>query len=341
MKTINTDIFAPYHKYPFLEGPTRIQPLTKLNKQLNGVEVYIKRDDIMGMGLAGNKLRKLEYLIGDALQKKAGVIITSGGLQSNHARLTAVAASYAGINYELILTSPVPIDDADYTQNGNILIEHILDAKIHTLPKGADSQVFIDDRLKTIKENGGTPYLIPLGGSSPIGCLGYAACFYEIMEQSNELGFQFNQIVIPNGSGGTHAGLLAGLKSAAAKDIQIKSYTVLASLASAKKTTYEKALAALHLLNPELSLTEEEIDIDPNFLGPGYGIPTPAMVHAVKLLARTEGIFLDPVYSGKAFAGMIADIQAGKYPKGHRILFIHTGGLPGLFAYKSAFDSHS
>lgn len=339
MKTVPPAALTARSKFKFLEGPTVIQPLNRLNELLNGVEVYVKREDVMGMGLAGNKLRKLEFLIGDALQKNADLIITSGGLQSNHARLTAVAAAYAGLDYELVLSKPVPKDDLEYSSNGNILLEHILDAKIHNLPKGADTQAFIDNRVEESKKEGRHPYLIPMGGSSPVGCLGYAACFYEIMEQAVQLGLHFNHIVVPNGSGGTHAGLIAGLKAAQVKEVEIKSYTVLSGLETARTTTYEKAAATLKLLDPELSLAVEELNIDPDFLGTGYGMPTKEMIAAVKLLAKTEGIFLDPVYSGKAFAGMLADISAGKFKKGDRVLFILTGGLPGLFAYRSTFEA--
>lgn len=338
MEEVSSNALNKQHKFQFLNGPTAIQPLTKLNKLLNGVEVYVKRDDVMGMGLAGNKLRKLEYLIGDAIAQKADLLITSGGLQSNHARLTAVAANYADLDYELVLSRPVPIDDLEYTENGNILLEHILEAKIHDLPAGADTQAFINNRLEELKAEGKTPYLVPLGGSSPIGCLGYASCFYELAAQSKELNIHFDTIIVPNGSGGTHAGLLAGLTAAKAKDVKIKSYTVLAPLETAVNTTYEKAAATLKLIDPELEIQKDQIDIDPRFLGTAYGMPTKEMVNAVKLLAKTEGIFLDPVYSGKAFAGMLADIEAGHFKKGDRILFILTGGLPGLFAYRSSFE---
>lgn len=337
MNTATSDILNSYPKFQLLDGPTAIQPLTKLNKLLNGVEVYVKRDDVMGMGLAGNKLRKLEYLIGDAIQKKADVILTSGGVQSNHARLTAVAASYAALDFELVLSQAVPKEDLEYAKNGNILLEQILDSKIHHLPKGADTQAFIDQRLAALKASGKNPYLIPMGGSSPVGCLGYASCFYEIRKQAEELNVHFNNIVVPNGSAGTQAGLLAGLAASKTTGIRIMSYAVLAKLEDARTAAYGKASAALRLLNPELTINMDDIHINPDFLGTGYGIPTPEMVAAVKLLARTEGIFLDPVYSGKAFAGMLTDIHAGKFQKGDRILFILTGGLPGLFAYRSAF----
>ncbi|MDB5150201.1 MAG: pyridoxal-phosphate dependent enzyme family protein [Mucilaginibacter sp.] len=292
----------------------------------------------MGMGLGGNKLRKLEYLIADAIQQGADVLITSGGVQSNHARLTAVAAGYADLDYELVLAHVVPLEGLEYDKNGNILLEQILGAKVHNLPKGTDTKIFIEDRIKVLKGLGKKPYLIPLGGSSAIGCLGYVNCFNEIIDQSNQSGIHFSNIIVPNGSGGTQAGLVAGLKLSGLSNICISSYTVLSQLAAAQSITHEKVNAVLNLLDPELKIGPDEILIDPHFLGEGYGISTTAMIEAVKLLARTEGIFLDPVYSGKAFAGLLADINAGKFNKGDKILFILTGGIPGLFAYRSAFD---
>jgi L-cysteate sulfo-lyase len=337
MTTMNFKLLDPFPKFQFLDGPTGIQPLRQLNKQLGGVELFVKRDDIMGMGLAGNKLRKLEYIIGDALKNNADTLITSGGLQSNHARLTAVAASYSKMDYELVLTEAVANDNPEYKKNGNILLEQILGAKIHYLTKGEDPATFIDNRISSLRKSGKIPYLIPLGGSSPTGCLGYVNCFQEITRQADEFNIHFDYIIVPNGTGGTHAGLFAGLKLSGMKDIRIKSYTVLNHADAAQNQTQEKAGAILNLLKSGLTAERDELVIDGNFLGPGYGIPTNEMKEAVKLLARTEGIFLDPVYTGKAFAGMLADISAGKFRKGDKLLFILTGGLPGLFAYQSAF----
>jgi len=330
-----------FQKFQLLDSDTVIQPLNKLNKELHGVEVYVKRDDLMGIGLGGNKLRKLEYLIGDAIQKGSDVLITSGGVQSNHARLTAVAASYASLEYELVLSQPVPKDDNTYMENGNILLEKILDAKVHLLERGANTQQFIDQRVQELERLGKKAYTVPMGGSSAVGCLGYAACFQEIINYSKEADIHFDTIVIPNGSGGTHAGLLAGMKASGIQNMHIKSYTVLAPLETAIDVTYDKAKAALRLIDEDLSISKEEVDINADYLGTGYGVPTDEMIKAVKLLARTEGIFLDPVYSGKAFAGLLSDIHAGKFENGSKILFVLTGGLPGLFAYESTFANQS
>lgn len=332
------DSLSPFRKVKLLDKPTVIQPLKNLNKQLEGVEVYVKRDDVMGMGLGGNKLRKLEFLLGDAAQKGSDVVITSGGIQSNHARLTAVAAAYAGLDCELVLTQAVSKDDLEYRENGNILLEKILDTQTYILPPNSDARQFINKRVLELETMGKRTYLIPMGGSSPIGCLGYVSCFREIILQSNNLNVHFNTIIVPNGSGGTQAGLIAGLKVSGIQNINIKSYTVLADQETANNATYEKVITTLNLLDKKSPIEKEKIDINADFLGTGYGIPTKEMVEALKLLARTEGIFLDPVYSGKAFAGMLSDIREGKFEKGSKILFILTGGLPGLFAYRPAFS---
>lgn len=328
---------SSFNRFRLLDEPTRIHPLKNLNKQLNGIEVYVKRDDVMSMGLGGNKLRKLEFILGDAIAEGADVLITSGGIQSNHARLTAVAAAYAGLDCEIVLTQAVPKNDPVYTGNGNILLEKILDVKMHLLPADENANVFTDRRVSELKAAGKKPYVIPMGGSSPIGCLGYVSCFQEILIQSEELNLHFDTIIVPNGSGGTHTGLLTGVKIADVRKTNIKSYTVLATLEKAISVTQEKTGATLDIIDKDVPVDRDDIDIDDSCLGTGYGIPTEEMVNAVKLLARTEGIFLDPVYSGKAFAGMLNDIQKGKFKAGSRLLFILTGGLPGLFAYEPAF----
>lgn len=320
-----------------MEKPTSIQPLSNLNKLLNGVEIYIKRDDIQTLGLGGNKLRKLEYLIADAKEKNADVLITSGGVQSNNTRLAAAAAAKYGIECEIVLTQAVSKTDVDYQENGNILLEKILGVKTHMLPKGENAQDFIAKRISELSIQNKQAYVIPLGSSSALGCLGYVSCFREIIEQSERLGIHFDQIIVPNGSGGTHAGLLAGMKALKIENVLIKSYTVLAGLEDALNTTFEKTKSTLELIDNSIILTKEEVDIDGNYLGEGYGLPTEEMKSAIKLLARTEGLFLDPVYSGKAFSGILRDIELGKYKKGSKVLFIMTGGTPGLFAYKSTF----
>lgn len=320
-------------RFSLLEGATPIQPLLRLSQQL-GVNLFVKRDDLMGLGGGGNKLRKLEYLLGEALALGADTIITVGGRQSNHARLTAAAAARAGLACELVLTRNVPRHDEAYQHNGNILLDELLGATLHDLPGEADALAYAETRAEDLRAQGRQVYVCPLGGSSPLGCLGYTACAWEIAAQATAMQLDFTQLIVPNGSGGTHAGLAAGFALLEGHAHRLKSYTVLAPLKQAQATTEQKVADTLALL--QASHLHPQILLDGEHLGEGYGIPTDEMREAVQLLARTEGLLLDPVYGGKAFAGLLHDIRSQRYQPGASVLFLMTGGLPGLFAYRSA-----
>jgi D-cysteine desulfhydrase len=302
------------------------------------VNLYVKRDDIANIGGGGNKLRKLEFLIGEARAQAADTFITVGGLQSNHARLTAAASARAGMACELVLTRQVPRCDVDYECNGNILLDELFGATVHTFPGSVDPLTFAESRAEQLRAEGRRAYVVGPGGSSPIGCLGYAVCAREIVKQSQEMNIDFSGIIIPNGSSGTHAGLAAGYAAMGLSPRCIRSYTVLASGDRARATTLEKASATLALLDGSAAILSDEIDVDQHHRGDGYGIPTNEMLELVRLLARTEGLLLDPVYGGKAFAGLLSDVRNGFYRAGDNILFIMTGGTPGLFAYRTAFQ---
>jgi D-cysteine desulfhydrase len=320
-----------------LEGPTPIQHLPRLSAHLGGVNVFVKRDDLGGLGGGGNKLRKLEFLIGEALANGADTIITVGARQSNHARLTAAAAARLGLECELVLTRSVPRFDADYTDNGNIVLVDLFGAHVHDLPGSVNALQFAEERANTLRAEGRNVYVCPLGGSSPVGCLGYADCAAEIMAQSNAAGVSFDRIVVPNGSGGMHAGLAAGLAALGLSPSLICGFTVIVGAGQAHSITVEKANQTARLIKADLRVESGDIVIDEAQRGPAYGIPTDTMRAAVRLLASTEGLLLDPVYSGKAFAGLLEDAGSGRYAVGQNILFIMTGGLPGLFAYRSEF----
>lgn len=323
-------------KFPrraLLEGPTPIQHLPRLSAHLGGVNVFVKRDDLNGLGGGGNKLRKLEFLIGEALASGADTIITVGARQSNHARLTAAAAARVGLECELVLTRAVPRDDPDYVDNGNIL----LDAHVHDLPGSANALQFAEDRASELRAQGRRVYVCPLGGSSPVGCLGYADCAAEIVGQAKVDGMSFDRIVVPNGSGGMHAGLVAGLVAMGRDPSLVSAFTVYGKAEQARSATLDKANQTAQLINATLRVDSSAISIDEAQLGAGYGIPTDGMRAAVRLMASTEGLLLDPVYGGKAFAGLVENATAGHYRAGQNILFVMTGGLPGLFAYRSEF----
>ncbi|MDP4021241.1 D-cysteine desulfhydrase family protein [Methylobacterium sp. NEAU 140] len=331
---------ARFPRLPLLTLPTPIEPLDGLGRALgdalNGVRLYAKRDDVAGIGLGGNKLRKLEFLLGAARAEGADTVVTVGALQSNHARLTAAAAARAGLACELFLTRSVPRQDPDYTGSGNRLLDDLFGATVHELPGDADSLAHAEARAADLRGAGRGVYVFPSGGSSPTGCLGYAACAAEIFSQSADMDVAFAQIVTANGSAGTHAGLAAGLAAMGRDPRLAKSYAVLAEEPRARAEVLEKANATLALIGAEARLTEADVNLDGAHRGPGYGIPTAGMLEAVRLMARTEGKLLDPVYSGKAFSGLLHDVRAGRYPAGSAVLFVMTGGTPGLFAYKEA-----
>jgi D-cysteine desulfhydrase len=324
-----------------LEGPTPLQRLYRIEGALDlsryGVRLYAKRDDLMALGGGGSKLRKLEFLLGDAAAAGADTVIATGGRQSNFARLAAAAAARLGLACELVLARMVPREGPEYDRNGNILLDDLFGARIHDLPAGVDATRFAEARAEKLREAGRKPYMAMLGGSSPVGSLGYAACALEIQAQSRDRAIEFAAVVVPNGSSGTQAGLVAGYRALGLDTKRVQSHSVLAPAARAHSATLELANAALTLLGFEASLHSTDIEISGGQLGPGYGVPTPAMVEAVRLMASREGLLLDPVYSGKAFAGLLADIAAGRYAAGDDILFIMTGGSPGLYAYASDF----
>lgn len=327
-------------RFAMIEHPTPIQRLTRLEHALGIDEcppIYVKRDDLMGVGGGGNKLRKLEFLIGEALDQGCDTFITTGARQSNHARLSAAAAARAGLSCELVLTDTVARDDEAYLRNGNVLLDDLLGATVLRRPGDDDALAVAQERANDLSAKGRRAYVVGSGGSSPLGCLGYAVCAKEIMVQERELGLRFSRVVVPNGSSGTHAGLAAGMKAAGDEADRIVSFTVLAPIEKARAVTRELAARTLALLDPAITLVDGEIIVTDGQLGDGYGVPTDAMFEAVRLVARTEGLLLDPVYGGKAFAGLIAAIREGAWRGDDPFLFVMTGGLPGLFAYEPAF----
>jgi L-cysteate sulfo-lyase len=333
--------FSAFPRHTLLDGPTPIRPLDRLNalhrKAWRGARIHVKRDDLNVIGGGGNKLRKLEFLLGEALADGADTVVTVGARQSNHARLTAAAAARAGLRCELVLTRTVPREDADYADNGNIVLDAIFGARVHDLPAGANALDFAHSRAAALRAQGRRVSVFPTGGSSPTGCLGYAACAAEILTQGAASGVAFERIVVPNGSGGTHAGLAAGLAASGADPRQALGYTVFAPAEQARATTLAQARATLEMLSPGATLSAPDIDIDGAHLGPDYGVPTAAMVAAVHALARAEALLTDPVYGGKALAGLFHDLAAARFAPDADILFIMTGGIPGLYAYREVF----
>ncbi len=330
--------FSRFARLRLLDGPTPIQELQRLGVELGGVRVFVKRDDFTSLGGGGNKLRKLEFLLGEARAQGADTILTVGGRQSNHARLTAAASARAGFSCELILPRVVPIGDDDYLHNGNVLLDDLFGAHVHDLAGDADVGSFAGERSATLAREGRRVYFIPTGGSNALGCLGYAICALEIEEQSAALGVEFSGVVVANGSSGTHAGLVAGFALTPKGASFVKSYAVYHPADKTRANTLVMARDTVALLSSKAALDEIDILVDGEHRGEGYGLPTQGMIDAVHLMARKEGLLLDPVYSGKAFAGLLHDIRHGRYRPGEAVLFVMTGGVPGLFAYRSALQ---
>lgn len=323
-----------------VHAPTPLEFLPNLTKALNGPQIYIKRDDATGLATGGNKTRKLEFLIGDALAKGATHVLTQGATQSNHVRQTIAAANKFGLKASVLLEQRVSDGTKEYYNNGNLLLDEILGAtSIEVVPGGTDMAAALEAKAKELELQGERPYIIPGGGSNAIGALGYVSAAIELINQLNQIQLAPTHLVHATGSTGTQAGLLAGI-AATHSNLPVLGISVRAEKSKQEENVYKLTLATLeHLgLNADL-IAREKVIANSDYVGDGYGIPTDSMVEAVELLARTEGILLDPVYSGKGFAGLVDLIRQGHFTKDDKVIFLHTGGAVGLFGYRKTFSS--
>ena len=312
----------------YTPGATPIERLERFTRALGeeAPTIHMKRDDQLGLTGSGNKTRKLEFLVADALAQGADTLITCGGAQSNHCRLTLAAAVREGLQCRLVLAERTPGECRD--GGGNLLLYRLLGVeRILPVPWGTDLNAALAQAGAEAQAQGRKPYLIPLGGSSPLGVLGYVDCAAEILGQ----GAEFQHIILPVGSAGTLAGLVAGLRGHGCAT-PVTGMSVLLPRASAEATALQLAQATLQLLGAGPVVSPKDIACPDDYLGAGYTAPTPGMLEAVRLLASTEGILLDPTYTGKAMAGLIDLVRQGRWRKGDRVLFLHTGGAPGLYA---------
>ncbi len=316
----------------YTQGTTPIQYLEKLSQLLNGPNIFIKRDDMLGLVGGGSKTRKLEFLMADAIDKGSDCIITCGDVQSNHCRLTLSASNYEGLDCHLILEERVPNSFSPKANGNNFLYQLLGASSIHVVPQRTDLLLEMDTLKQQLKSQGFQPYVIPVGGSNPIGDLGYIACADEILSQSRQLGIRLDHIVCPSGSGGTHAGLVAGFKNLGAQ-IKVTGIGINRKKSLQVEAVHHHAHTVCEMLGFESKIDYEDIHIFDEYIGEGYSLPTDEMKKAVHLLAKKEAILLDPVYTGKAMAGMIDLIEKGYFHKKDNILFLHTGGIPGLYAH--------
>jgi L-cysteate sulfo-lyase len=316
--------------------PTPLEPLPRLSARLGGPKLWIKRDDCTGLATGGNKTRKLEYLVADALAQGADTLITVGALQSNHARQTAAAAAKLGLKCVLVLEERVSQPTDAYRHNGNVLLDRLLGATLKLVPRDSSMTAAAAMAADGVRQAGGKPYLIPGGGSNAVGALGYVGCALEMLQQATDCSMAIDHVVHATGSSGTQVGLIAGF------DGMRSGVRVLGITVGRPRDNQEKNVGRLldetwaHLgLAGEAP--RDNIAADDRYFGEAYGIPTPAMNEAVALVAETEAVLLDPVYSGKAMSGLIDLVRQGRFGKDENVVFVHTGGQAGLFAYEPAF----
>lgn len=324
---------AEFNRLQLLGAPTPLEKLERLSLWA-GRDIYIKRDDTTTLALGGNKIRKLEYLAADALAQGADTLITAGAIQSNHVRQTAAIAARLGLGCVALLENPIATDDTNYLNNGNRLLLELFDAKVELVENldNADEQLHaLAARLRT---SGKTPYVVPIGGSNALGALGYVRAGFELAEQIKQTGLEFAAVVLASGSAGTHSGLALALAEA------LPQLPVVGVTVSRPEETQRPKVQGLAERTAELlgvALPEAfKVELWDEYYGPRYGEPNAGTLSAIKLVASHEGILLDPVYTGKAMAGLLDGIGRQRFDDGP-LIFLHTGGAPALFAYPDVF----
>ncbi|HSG94535.1 MAG TPA: D-cysteine desulfhydrase family protein [Afifellaceae bacterium] len=316
-------------------GATPLEAMPNLARSCGGGQLLVKRDDCMGLAFGGNKVRQLEFYIGEAQAQNADTVLITGAVQSNFVRLAAAAARKAGMDCHIQLEERVAKTDPAYHNSGNVLLDRLLGATLHAYPDGED-EAGADKRLGEIAEDlrrsGRRPYIIPLApGHPPLGALGYVAAANELLTQIAEAGLEVDEIVVASGSGNTHAGLLFGLR-ALGSPIAVTGICVRRDAAAQRPRITARCEEIAALLEIESKVADSDIDLIDTFLPPGYGYAGEETLQAILLAARTEALILDTTYTGKAMAGFIQQANAAD-GTGTRI-FVHTGGTPAIFAYE-------
>lgn len=317
--------------------PTPLEPMDRLSEELGGPRLWVKRDDCTGLSTGGNKTRKLEFLMADAQKKGADTIITQGATQSNHARQTAAACAKLGLQCRILLEDRTGSNDNQYILNGNVLLDRLHGAPISKRPGNTDMAAEMVTLADKLNANGSNCYIIPGGGSNSIGALGYVNCARELTEQAAEIGLKIDSLLHATGSSGTQAGLVTGF-AAIKSEIHLLGIGVRAAKEKQEQMVYDLAVKTADQLGLGQIVKRENVLANCDYVGPGYGLPTQGMRDAIKLLARTEGLLFDPVYSGKGLDGMIDQIKQGYFDDMQNVVFLHTGGSAALFGYPETFD---
>ena len=322
----------------YTTGHTALTQLKRLGKHLGGPRLWLKRDDELGLAGGGNKTRKLEFLVADALAKGADTLITTGAVQSNHCRLTLAAACAEGLSCRLVIEERVP-GSYDEGASGNNMLFRLLGAeRITVVPAGTDLAAALQAEADDVTAAGRVPYVIPGGGSNPLGALGYVAAAEELMAQAVDMRLRFDAIVVASGSGGTHAGLVAGL-TGTSSGVPVIGVSTRAPREQQETKILDLARRTAELAGSSVAIEPADVRVLDDQVGEGYSIPTPGMIEAVRLFASMEGVLLDPVYTGKAAAGLLELVRSGEFDPNGDVLFMHTGGWPALFAYQDVLLS--
>jgi D-cysteine desulfhydrase len=316
-----------FPRLEFIGAPTPLEYLPRFSDHL-GRDIFIKRDDVTPMAMGGNKLRKLEFLAADALREGADTLVTAGAIQSNHVRQTAAVAAKLGLHCVALLENPIGTTAENYLTNGNRLLLDLFNTQVEMCDALTDPTTQLAELATRLEAQGFRPYVIPVGGSNALGAMGYVECAMEIAQQCEGI-VSLSSVVVASGSAGTHAGLAVGLEHLM-PEIELIGVTVSRKVAEQKPKvmTLQQALAS----SLEMKASAD-IQLWDEYFSPGYGLPTEEGMEAVKLLAQLEGILLDPVYTGKAMAGLIDGISQKRFKDDGAVLFVHTGGAPALFAY--------
>ena len=322
---------AQFPRRRYTPGETPLEKAPRLTEALGGPDIYIKRDDLLGLAAGGNKTRKLEFLVADALAKAADTLITCGAVQSNHCRLTLAAAVKEGLQCRLVLEERVPGTYNPEASGNNFLFNLMGVERVTVIPRGSDTMRAMDKVADEVKAEGRHGYIIPVGGSNPIGATGYVACAQEIMEQTFEQGINIDYLVCASGSAGTQAGLITGFYGCS-MNVPVLGINVSRAKQDQEELVYDLVKRTAQHVGLNLEIPREAVTCFDEYVGPGYSLPTPEMAEAVGLVARTEGILL--VYTGKTMAGLIDLIRKGFFKKDDTVLFVHTGGSPALYVYQ-------
>ena len=323
---------ARFPRVRLFPTPTPLEKLENFSRALGGPEIWIKRDDCTVVATGGNKVRKLEWLIGEAKAQGATHIVTQGAVQSNHVRQTAAVARRFGMKCTALLEHRIQTNDRDYLNSGNVLLDKLFGCTIEYRPGGVDMNAEAENKGAELRAEGVNAYVIPGGGSNRVGALGYVSCAQELMQQADEMGLKIDLLVTATGSAGTHAGLVVGLHGINAH-VPVLGIGVRLPKDRQEANVHKLAEATAEYVGIAGGIPRESVVANCDYVGDGYGIPTEGMAKAVQMLAQEEGILLDPVYSGKAMAGMIDLIRKGVIGKDQTVVFLHTGGAVGLFGY--------